>query len=161
MGIGARVGFSRSIEILSAQLACATMNAAILSVKEAGLNCGAPARIAREQLALKPCSSLNANPEPKLNSFFPELSVSGSFVLVWLLAVLGYGFLQWDLQQNCFACLPRGAEVYLEVQGTLIRSPDPPSRGVVPRLLSYTTLNIGFAGLPVPSGNFTGTMRLG
>ena len=44
VGIGARVGFSRSIEILSAQLACATMNAAILSVKEAGLNCGAPAR---------------------------------------------------------------------------------------------------------------------
>ena len=79
VGIGARVGFSTAIErplrFSRLNLPVLLLNAAILSVKEAGLNCGAPARIAREQLALKPCSSLNANPEPKLNSVFPEPSV--------------------------------------------------------------------------------------
>ena len=31
----------------------------------------------------------------------------------------------------------------------------------LPRLCAYSTLNICFAGVPMPSGNFTGTMCLG
>lgn len=31
----------------------------------------------------------------------------------------------------------------------------------MPRLFTYFTMNVAFSGVPVPSGNFTGTMMIG